>query len=594
MAYTIEKKVFSDALSDTYKIVDDNNVHYNMTEYYTEGITNQTYIALSKNISLYRGLWTLKNMSLMHIPNIIHIEEVNGILVVWESFYGMPLKDYMEIFNKRISYKAILDVMSPLLDDCEAAHQNGLYFAISPETIYLTDGGILRLNTIVNPSASIYSANRGIAQSIFFMLTGFTYGNLQIPLDVYIPSPLRVLLNNVLSGRQEFNGIGEFHNALRFAVRASDIEYSHDTEQKAIHKKQSIISGVIAVISISCFLVLLLVIIFIINGLIYSANLEDNSGYTLDIAETPWDRLTEQEGMQFYSQSFELVYYNPFNKNEIFNGMVLQTENGLLYRRKSLNTAQLVKEENGEPIVLLNDVFPAFIQSDGDTVYFCDGYDNYNVYSFESGEPKLLIDKTAGFLNLYKDYLYFIDDEDNGSIYQLNIKTNEIAKINNEASYGLVVIGNTLYFINIYDNYAIYYIELDSVNPSGKPLRLPSRDRVYGYQLTNLKGNLLFCNESDWQLYILTPDNAISPFIYPISIYMLDIYDNILYYLDGDDYYPHELLVARGGKDTVLSSEECSYIAAVHDGAFFISDKANYALYRVKNGKREIVDFSEP
>ena len=260
MAYTKENRIFSDALSDTYEIVDEFNVHYSMTEYYTKGITNQAYVNLfeKKYLSLYRSLWTLKDLSLKHIPRIVHIEDSNGILVVWESFYGMSLKEYIELYSNRVPYKAILNVMSSLLDDCETAHLNGLYFAVSPDTIYLTDNGVLSLNAMVNPSLNIYSTIICIAQSIFFMLTGYFYGNLQVPVDVYIPSPLRELLNDTLTGRREFTGIGEFHNALRRAVR--DAESEDNANEKAIHSKRRMYSAIIAAVSlgIGCFSILIL------------------------------------------------------------------------------------------------------------------------------------------------------------------------------------------------------------------------------------------------------------------------------------------------------------------------------------------------
>ncbi|MDR1559841.1 MAG: hypothetical protein LBS84_09130 [Clostridiales bacterium] len=263
MAYTIEKKIFCDALSNTYDIVDEYNVHYSMTEYYSASITNQTHTILSeqKYLNLYRGLWTLKNMLLPRIPRIIHVEDANGIFVVWESFYGISLKDYMELYNKRVSCKAALSVMSALLDDCESAHQNGVYFTVSPETIYLTDGGELCLNTMANPSASVNSVNRGIAQCFFCMLTGLPYGNLQIPVDEFIPAQPRSLLDGVLSGRLEFGGVGEFHSALRAALRVTESGAPIAEDYNAIREKRKLSPVSKAAIGIGVFSVLMLSLI---------------------------------------------------------------------------------------------------------------------------------------------------------------------------------------------------------------------------------------------------------------------------------------------------------------------------------------------
>jgi hypothetical protein len=572
-----------------------------MTEYYSETITNQTHSILSeqKYLSLYRGLWTLKDMLLTHIPRIIHIEDTNGVIVVWESFYGISLKDYIELYNKRVSFRAILYVMSPLLDDLESAHQNSLYFTVLPETIYLTDGGQLKLNAMANPSANVNSVNRGIAQSIFYMLTCFPYGNMQMPADAFTPKPLWDLLDNILAGRLEFGGVGEFHNALRAASRAIENESVYAAEHNADGRKRKMSSRskMAAGIGIGCFSILTLgLLILSIAGItIYSNRTEEAVRIADSPVETPWSEADEDNFYPaFNSSSFECVYIDPNNENEIYDGLVLETASALFYRRKSNGSAQLVKEINGIPDVLLNGVLPAFIQSDGESVYFCDGYNDYNIYCFDGAALKPLLNKTAGFLALYEDFLYYVDDEDNGSIYRLNTKTNEIIKINDDASYDLVIVGKKLYFINIYDNYAIYRVDLEDENLSVKPLQSLSEDRVYGSGLKNLKDNLLYDRESDWRFYVISSDNSETPFIYPVSEYMYDIYDNVMYYIDDENYYPHELLIADGGKDTIISFEECSYITAVKDGAFFISDDAGYTLCRVSDGKRENVDLIVP
>lgn len=268
MTYTKERKLFSDALSDTYEIIDEYNYHCNITEYYSEGVINQSYSDLSegKNRNLYRCLWMLKDLSLPYISHIIQIEDNNGISVVWESFYGLTLKEYIKKYDKKISYRTFLNVISPLLDDFETAHQNGLYFTVSPETICLSDGGELMLNTMINPSADIHTVSKGIAQSIFYMLTGLSYGNLRKSVDEYIPSPLLILLNDVLTDAKEFEDIGEFHNELRAAVRAAEYIDLADITRDAVSGRLKMSSGKIAAISICIgfFSIIMLVLRFLI------------------------------------------------------------------------------------------------------------------------------------------------------------------------------------------------------------------------------------------------------------------------------------------------------------------------------------------
>jgi len=597
MAYIVEKKIFSDALSDTYDVVDEHSrIHYNMTEFYLDGITSQITqeAAEQKYLNLYRSLWAMKNISLAYLPKITHVEATSKITVIWENLYGLSLKNYIESYKARISYQALLNVLPPLLNDCETAHQNGLYFTVSPETIFLTDGGNLKLNTLVNPSANIYTVNRDIAQSIFFMLTGLPYGNVQIPIDIYIPAPLWQLLYDVLSWRCEFGSVGEFHNAIRLAVRASENE-GLTADYTSIRGKRKKHSGTMAAagIGIGCFSIIVLVLVFVIMGTVrYSSRVTAGQPPAVPSAETPGG-YTENT-VPFQSLSFDNVYYNPNNTNEIFDGMVLQTDAGLFYRRMSGNTGQLVEEVSSRQTVLVNGVFPSFLQSDGENVYFCDGYEGYHIYGFDGKACRLLVNKTSGYLCLYKNYLYYINDEDSGSLYRLNLVTNEGIKINDEACYDLTIIGTNLYYINIYDDYSIYRLDLENTDPSEAPLQLTGQDRVYGYELKNLKGNLMYYRQSDWQLCVITSDQTETPFIYPVSAYMYDICGNTLYYLDDADYVLHELLITQGGKDTVISSEECSYVTAVDDGVFFISDPSNYTLCRLRNNKRETVDIVKP
>jgi len=599
MAYTIEKKIFSDVLSDTYDVVDEySNMHYNMTEFFSDGMTSQNNpdIAAQKYLSLYRSLWTLKNISLTSLPKLINVEEDASIVIIWESLYGLSLKDYMETYNARISYKALLNILSPLLDDCETAHQNGLYFTVSPETVFITDGGVLKLNTLVNPTGNIYTANMGVAHTIFFMLTGFPYGNVQIPIGVYIPNPLWQLLYDILTWHREFESIGEFHNAIRIAIRSSENE-GISTKQKFFGKsgkKQNKSPGAIAAgVGIGCFSLLTLLLVLVVIGLIRRPSPVNSQNW----AVTPSTGTQAEDtggNFPFQSVSFENVYFNPDNENEIFDGMILQTDNGLFYRQKSGGTAQLVREDGSGQTVILSNVFPSFMQSDGQTVYFCDGYKGYNIFSYDGKILKPLLNKAAGYLCLFENYLYYIDDEDNGSIYRLDTRTNEAVKINDDASYDLTVVGASLYYIDIIDNNAIYYIDLDSGNPDAKPLRLRDNEQVYGYELKNLKGNLLYCSYIDWQLYIITGDQSEAPLIYPVSEYSYDIYGDTLYYLDDENCILHELLIAEGGKDTVISTVPAVYIAAVNGGVFYVSEPNDYALCRIRNNKNEIVDIIQP
>jgi len=262
MAYTKERKLFSDALSDTYEIVDEHDLQCNMTEYYSEGIINQSYSDLSeeKNRHLYRGLWMLKSLSLSHIPVITRIEESDGINVLWESFGGITLKEY--IGNGQVSYKTLLDMLSPLLDDCETAHQNGLYFTVSPETICLTDDGKLKLNTMVDPSADFQTTIRDVAQSIFYMLTGLSYGNLREGTVDFIPSPVRILLNDVLTDQMEYTDVGDFHNELRAAIYAVEDNCVPEPSQGEVQVKARMSSGKIVAICIGFFSIVALVIRF--------------------------------------------------------------------------------------------------------------------------------------------------------------------------------------------------------------------------------------------------------------------------------------------------------------------------------------------
>ena len=202
-----------------------------------------------------------------------------------------------------------------------------------------------------------------------------------------------------------------------------------------------------------------------------------------------------------------------------------------------------------------------------------------------------MVNNTPGYLCLYENYLYYINDDDNGSIYRLDTRTDEMTKVNDEACYDLTIAGQTMYYVNVHDDYAVYFIDMKDDILTGKPLQLANGDRVYGYELKSLKGNLLYCRDSDWQLSVIGPDHTETPFIYPVSEYVYDVYEDTLYYLDDENGVPHELRITGGGKDTVLSNEKCSYITAMDGGALFISDRAGYALCRVRDGKREVLDM---
>ena len=592
MAYTIERKTYSDALSDTYDVIDtDSNIHYNMTEYFLADIPNQTDAAAQKYLRAYRGLWALRNIGLTHLPKIISLDASNSVIIIWEKLYGLSFKEYADLYNARVSYRTVMNVLSPLLDDCETAHQNGLYFTISPETIFITDGGVLKLNTLINASANIYTTCMGVARSIFFMLTGFPYGNVQIPVGVYIPDPLWRLLYDVLTWRREFGGVSEFHTAIRTAIRDSEYEDGAMGPNPVLGRKTwSIGARAAAGLGMGCFTVMALTFVLLAAGIIKQP-IRVSTAIT-SYSETP-DTPAESDS-PFLSPSFGYAYFNPQNASEIYNGMSLQTGAGLFYRRKCGQSSQLVKESGNGPQVMLNGVFPTFIQYGGGIVYFCDGYKDYIIRSFDGKTLKNVVNNTSGYLCLYENYLYYINDDDNGSIYRLNTQTDEITKVNDEACCDLTIVGKIMYYVNVFDSYAVYYINMEDGGLSGKPLQLAGGGGVYGYGLKSLKGSLLYCRDDDGQLSVIGPNRTETPFIYPVSEYAYDVYGDRLYYLDYENLFPHELLITGGGKDTVISAEACSYIAAADGGALFVSDKAGGALCRAGGGKREVVDIAGP
>jgi hypothetical protein len=265
MTYTKERKLFSNAASDTYEIVDDQDLLYNMTKYYGEGIINPSFSDLSKetNRTLYRGLWMLKSLSLSHLPEITQIEENYGINVLWKSFSGITLKEYMTIHSGQVSHETLLDMLSPLLDNCDTAHQNGLYFTISPETIYLSDDGEFKLNTMVDPSADLNSTIKGMAQCIFLALTGLAYGNLPEHMAECIPGPLRRMLFNVLTDLKEYTDVSYFHNELRAAIHAVE-DNTPETKRSKTRGRALMSAGIIAAISIGFFSIVMLVLRFLI------------------------------------------------------------------------------------------------------------------------------------------------------------------------------------------------------------------------------------------------------------------------------------------------------------------------------------------
>ncbi|MDR1000016.1 MAG: hypothetical protein LBL96_04330 [Clostridiales bacterium] len=244
MDFSIYKRTGGDSFSNAYVGANQEGKAIMMTEYYTRGIMSHRYNSITSETRLkfFRGLWVVKSLNLPNIPDIIdvcqdgecpgfHAEDnmPGGIYATWDAFFGVSVRDHICNGGAMPHPQAALDVLTPLVEDLETASQSGLYFLVAPDNLCITDHGQIKLNAMVTPAADAKAMIKGLANSFYFMVEGYPFGN-ALPVvnpngekagqfTLTLPPEIVERIEKIMSGAIVFDSIAESLEYLKSCVR---------------------------------------------------------------------------------------------------------------------------------------------------------------------------------------------------------------------------------------------------------------------------------------------------------------------------------------------------------------------------------------
>ncbi|MDR3240506.1 MAG: DUF5050 domain-containing protein [Clostridiales bacterium] len=627
--YTARRKLFQDAYTVTYEALGNSGVVFHMTEFFPEEKAARDpdgFIRPEKSYepelaAFLESARAWQGLNAEAFPHVIEIfKENQTAYAVWEKIFGISYQEYLTRQKKKISVQAAFELLRPLLTDLEKALKAGLRFPMDADRVFLTDGGLLRINAFPAQNASTDTLCGEIAHFYYTMITGVSFApDMRRASEICpdIPPALDALLLDALVSRESFASPTDLGLRMLEAITAdaparqspgpSPSGQSFGQSSGPSPSGQSFgqpsagqSSGrrplsTEAKLAIGCggggcllFLILFAAgMLLAVNLIKNSASLSENAP-SVTVAPPSWPSEYLEEDPDFYERSRPLfgyyVYTCPENENEIYDELVCEADGELFYCSQSDDATCLIRERaDGSRTVLADHVSPKFIQATGGVIYYTDGFDSYRIYRIKPGmRPEKLTEQSAAYLRLFEDYLYFSNGEDWDSLYRLNLKTGWSEKLNDECSYELTIVGNNLFYTNDDDNARIYAMDLTKPDLVGRAVNdVPSCNirRMGG----RLDGNLVYLNMNLSRVEVMNATGEFIPFPYSISPYCFDVVgDDKIYYIDDDVFALH--LLTLDGTIMDLSDHSCSYVIAAGGAVFFIDDDEDYRLFKLTDG----------
>ncbi|MDR1914210.1 MAG: DUF5050 domain-containing protein [Clostridiales bacterium] len=623
--HKVEKRVSGDALSNTYDVLDESGLRKRLTEFYTYEILNRTYDEISEDerLHFFRSLWAIKSLNLNHIPQLLDVGDQEGIFALWDSFYGISIRDYIYGGGTRLNFAAAVEALAPLMSDLETAYQSGLYFSITPDTLCITDGGIIKLNTMVTPAADLQSTISDLANAVYFLVEGIPFGN--GPRADYFPEKIFVLIQDVINRKRSFGSIALFQTELRFLTRAEYATVMIQQTQAPVNvypqpPKKGIPTWAKTVTAASLGCITLVGMLVAFSALVITSARSFSFESKIAAESSPPQSTTENEDSYLsddfnewfnddfkdddygidnlpYSNVYEYTYTNPNDDNQVYDGIVLETDGYVYYRRydPASEYFSLVREQDGLVELILDNCMPIFMTAAPNGIYFCDGYQGYAAYYYDGENFHEIIETPTAFLQKYENYLYFTNCDDWDAIYRLNLDNNEIEQITDHAGYELNIVGTKLIYINGDESDELYSLNLLSEDPTGQPLSNDSF--VFGRNIQPYDDAVLYINyEAEYytsEIGMRDINGGMIPFPYSIEPYCFKLNGDIMYYIDDEEYYLHSINLITGDKRQ-LNSIDNDYIITAGADIYYIDTYNEYGLYRQPlngDGEPELVDL---
>lgn len=222
-----------------------------------------------------------------------------------------------------------------------------------------------------------------------------------------------------------------------------------------------------------------------------------------------------------------------------------------------------------------------------DWIYYRNSSDNNSLYKIKTNnaEKAKLVNDDSLNINVIGDWVYYINSTDNASIYKIKTDGTERTKINNNRARCLNVIGDWIYYANGNDNFTIYKMKIDGTEQA----KLTNSD---GFKTTRS-----ITVSDDWIYYTYGVDfgrqlkkiklDGTEETALISSCFCIQVVDCWIYYSNYKDYYRIYKLKIDGTEITKISNDlpvqipSSPSVNVAGDWIYFSNMTDNHALYKV-------------
>lgn len=228
--------------------------------------------------------------------------------------------------------------------------------------------------------------------------------------------------------------------------------------------------------------------------------------------------------------------------------------------------------ENEVTTIIASDIFPSFLASDGEYVYYSDSFAENKLFKVaieEGAKPQELSDDMAAYISLGKDKLYYVNVSEDYALYEIGKDGSGKKSIRDEATFDLCVDpdSNALFFTD--EEFVLYRMEPDTQHAS------PISDKEHYH--TIVSGDKLFAlqigTDQMTELVAYTLDGNPAPLSQQVISTQYNVYGDYLYYVETESKAMKRLNLENGEHSVLFQDAESYWLTAGEENAVYYFSK---------------------
>ena len=371
----------------------------------------------------------------------------------------------------RMDFQEAYDLMRPMSQGLIEAQKVGLNFEFTLRDVYFTPYRQLIIDCVFAKEDDSNKIISELAKTYYRLVSGIVYNKADPTKpslkSLGIPPKMTKTIEEVLKGEASYGSVDDFSKQVRNAMDAEGKkEKPKRLKRIKLEKPKTQVKKNSAIVVIACLALSLLFTGAIAAYYFLLPNLERETSKEL----TDWERIL----LETLSLPVEVEFthrHHALTETQtggfILNDSILPAGEEIYLRALSDGVKTLTRiNANDVPQVLVNNVWPAFINVIGAFVYFTDGLTNYSLHRvrLDGTGHEIILDSPVSWLHSRQNLLFYTNHADMDSIWVYDVIEGTHKPFLRIPAYEMQTFGEELFFINRLDGFRINAVLLNDPN----------------------------------------------------------------------------------------------------------------------------------